>query len=329
MPGRRDHRALVRGDHHSQIIEEGVFRSYLPVQPEEDMLHFLDQYPDALTPDDLPDGTQKRRIQRIFDDHIFIGDNSPGPTVERILSLGTKTPPSLVELSIATAVLYHGVRHKCVLSAHDSQHWTDSYELDPREVANALLLLDWTCAGFVDNTTLPAVKYIARLSTSLGLKLVLPRETWLQEDLLFRPAIHWAAFLPFRTHIPPADLFWDLRTYAGNLESLSFWMLDRPLSFVGPGTRLLTTVLDCFLLTLTTMRASANAFGLAHVSGTSFFEGLAASPGVVSIAQSDSDTRDRSISGSDTRASNRDGDRSTTWCRSDPATPSSSDCEAE
>ena len=64
-------------------------------------------------------------------------------------------------------------------------------------------------------------------------------------------------------------------------------MLDRPLTFVGPSVSLVTTVHDCFFLTLTSLSACANSFSMALVSGDSFFDGLAALPGVVSIADSD------------------------------------------
>ena len=157
-----------------------------------------------------------------------------------------------------------------VLSAHRSKHWADSYALGTRDVDNALLLLDGTCAGYLNDTTPPAVRYIARLSTSLGAKLVLPMETWLQEGPFFRTVLHWDALLPISTHTPSVDLIWGIRTYAGNVESLSFWMRDRPLTFVGPGARFATALLGFFLLTLTSMRASANAFGLTHISGSSF-----------------------------------------------------------
>ena len=294
------------------------------------MIHFPDQYPGELTPDDLPEGAHKRRIRQIFDERIFTGGNFPGPTVERILSLGARTPPSLVELSISTAAIYRGVRQKCVLSAQNSQHLADSYELDPREVANPLVHIDWTCAGFLDNTTFPAISFVARLSTSLGPKLVTPREIWLQEDPYFRPVLYWDAFLPVRTHIPASDLIWDLRTYASNPESLSFWILGRPMALVGPGARLATAVLDCFLLTLTTVWASANAFGLSMISGAAFFEGLAALSGVVSIAQSESGRTDRSVSETETRSPNRDGGPGNAPFPTDLIAPSSSsDCEAE
>ena len=61
------------GGHHAHTIEEGVFRIYLLLQAGGETLHFSDQRPDALTPNGLPGGAQKRRTQRISPDHIFAG----------------------------------------------------------------------------------------------------------------------------------------------------------------------------------------------------------------------------------------------------------------
>ena len=88
--------------------------------------------------------------------------------------------------------------------------------------------MGWTCAGRLGVDTLPAIKFIARLSTSLGVKLIMSWETWIPTDPYFRPILQWAAFLPVRTRIPNDALLWGLRAHSGNLESLSFWMLERP-----------------------------------------------------------------------------------------------------
>ena len=234
--------------------------------------------------------------------------------------MGTKTPPSVVEISIASAVLYHGVRTACATAAQYPGNWAECYELSPREVTRTLLSLDWTCAGRLDLTVLSAVKYIARLAAFFGLQLVLPRSTWLQGGSLLRPALHWAAFLPSRTHIRSNDLLSDLRVHASNLESLSFWMLQRPLAFVGPSFSLTSTVRDCFFMTLTMDRARANAFSMAHVSARSFFEGLAALPGITRIAESEIPTSD-----GETRASTHAEDPGLAASSTDQHPPSSPD----
>ena len=292
----------ARGGHHTRAIEEGIFRSYLSSDIEEAVCSYLDQYASVTLFEDLPPGPVSRHIQQIFEEHIFIQDPSGGPSVEQVLNMGTKTPPSVVEISIAAAVLYHGVRAKCALAAQRST-WTDCYEISPMEVVGALLSLDWTCAGCFDNSVLSAVRYVARIAVFPGMKLVLPRSTWLQRNSLLFPALHWAAFLPSRTHIPAVALLSDLRSHASNLESLSAWFLQRPLTFVGPSCSLVTTVHDCFFLTLTMGRSRANTFSMAHVSARSCFEGLAALPGVTMIAESG-----RSASDEETRASTRDED---------------------
>ena len=310
----------ARGDHHTLMIEEGVFRSYLPSDLEDAVCKYLDQFASVTLFEDLPPGPVSRHIQQIFEEHIFIEDPSSGPTTEQVWTMGTKTPPSVVEMSIATAVLYHGVRTNCAAAAQHPGDWTECYELSPREVTRTLLSLDWTCAGCLDHSVLSAVKYIARLSALLGLKLVLPRSTWLHRGSPLRPSLHWAALLPSRTHIRSDDLLSDLRVHASNLESLSFWMLRRPLTFVGPSCSFVTTVHDCFFLTLTTNRARANAFSMAHVSARSFFEGLAALPGITMIAESDP-----SASDGETRASPRDEDPGRAASSTEQHPPSSPD----
>ena len=167
------------------MIEEGVFRIYLPTLIDEAMCEFLDQNADVVSVEDLPQGRIKRHIQQIFEEHIFIADPSRGLTVERVLTLGAKTPPSVVEISIASAVLYHATRTKCALAAQYSRDWADCYELTPNEVTNTLLSMDWTCAGQLGPDVFSAVKFIAKLSVSLGPKLILPRSTWIQPGPYF------------------------------------------------------------------------------------------------------------------------------------------------
>ena len=82
----------------------------------------------------------------------------------------------------------------------------------------------------------------------------------------------------------------------------------------------MTTALDCFLQTIANIRASANTFNLAVISGNSFFDGLAALPGLVSIAQSG-----LSESETETRASNRDENPGNAPCPGGLIAPSSSE----
>ena len=213
--------------------------------------------------------------------------------------MGTPQPPSVVELFLAAVCLQPGTRAECIRSAETGFVRTDCYELSFVELLDTLRVLDWTCVGAVGSSPSSAVRFLAALAHSLGMRVLMPRATWVRPTSPVDASLHFAAYLPSRAHLASASLLSDLRLFPCSLSSFSAWVLSRPLTFVGPGVSLSSTVRECFLFALAGLRANANSFRLRSLSPLSFLDGLAALPGIVSVVGSEFSTSLADTTGSD------------------------------
>ena len=280
---------------HLKSLEEAIARSFLPNTVDIEISEFLDQNPTCTDPTALPEGRLKTEIMKIFDQHVHIGDPSSCPTVARALESRTPQPPSVVELFLALIAVYPSIRSECIRAASAGFYRADCYEPSFAEFLETLRLMNWTCVGAIGPCTLPTVPFLAALAHSMGLRILMPRNAWVCVDPPRNSRVRYAAALRRRSHVWPAALLSDLRSFDCSLTSFAGWALSRPLTLVGPGTTHPASVRDCFLLTLAGLRAGTNSFCPLSLASRPFLDGIPAFPGILSIvgddfAESDSDS---------------------------------------
>ena len=116
--------------------------------------------------------------------------------------------------------------------------------------------------GAFGSSALPAIPFLASLARPLGVRILMPRETWIRAEPSFDASLHFAAALPARARLASKSLLSDIRLFSCSLSSFSSWILSRPLTFVGPGVVLPSAVRECFLFALAGVRAGSNSYRL-------------------------------------------------------------------
>ena len=238
----------------AEVIQQGVFRSYLTNVADGEIFRLLEENPQANGPEYIPRDRFQRMLERAMGKHFYTPCTISLPTIARISILRNRKPPSVVEPFIATAVLYDGAQAACARVASSNQFWTDCYPVEPRVLAEILLTTHWCCCGMVGAVVLPAVSYIARVAVARGVRVSMPSDPPPGGLAPFGPS--WSVFISARRHVRPNALRSDYREHASCLQSFSSWIVERPLVLTGPRCRFASSVIYCLMVTLTLRRAA-------------------------------------------------------------------------
>ena len=253
----------------SWCIEGGVYLSYLSTPLEDSLTQILTNNPAATHPLDLPPGPERDFLIQFFEDHFFTPSILSPPTIVRVLAMGARTPPSAVELFMATSAAFYGLSQACLSAAPTNVVWAQQFDVFPAEVADVLRSMHWSCAGRLDLAVLPAVSYMARLALARDLRVVAPRSSW-PSGSAPHPLPMWETVMPHRRHVSCGDLLDDFRTTPSHLESFSLWLVGRPMVLAGPFATLSGTIADCFLMALTHHRAMVTAPSMCDIHTAGF-----------------------------------------------------------
>ena len=112
-----------------RAIEDGVFRRYISTRVEQAIKNLLTNQSDISSAEDLPADRLKKIILIEFGNkYIYLGD----PPIERTLTHGPRPPPSVVELFLATSVIYHAINSEYFRTATLRRRGADRLALSPR-----------------------------------------------------------------------------------------------------------------------------------------------------------------------------------------------------
>ena len=246
----------TQGAELADAIQSGVYLSYLLTSDDDLIFETLLTHPDINDWEELPAGRARSLLQAISRGHFFAPCTISHHTVARTLAMSPRSPPSAVELFLATATLYHGFHHAFISAAPTHHLRTESYDLSPMDILPILLATNERCVGHLDTYVIPVVQFIASIAIHRGVFITAPRSSWPSSTTgPFRPPI-WASALSFRRRIPRDALLAEFRPSPSCMESFPRWVLGRPLVIDGPFASVSGTVRDCFLRSQTTYLAS-------------------------------------------------------------------------
>ena len=226
-------------------IIEGVLLSYLPTTFEGSISAILDENPAATCSRDLPIRPVRDFPIWEFDRHFYTLCILPHPTIERVLEMGPRQSPSVVELFTAATATYYGLRQAFLSPAPSNTIGAERFDITPVDLLGALRTMHSSFAGLVDLTVLPSVSYIALLAWRRGVLVVAPRFSWPSgANATFPPA--WGSSYNHRRHVPRDLSFGDCRGSSLHIESFSSWLANRALVLAGPSSPLSAHTADCF-----------------------------------------------------------------------------------
>ena len=145
-------------------IQSGVYISYLTTTLEGQISDTLDDCPQATRPTGLPLGPARTFLCNDFGRHFYTPCIPTHPTIARVLAMGSRRPPSPLELLMAAESAYRGSQQACLSSAPELAILAQRYDISPRALDPILMTTHWSCDGLYDATFLPTVPYIARLA---------------------------------------------------------------------------------------------------------------------------------------------------------------------
>ena len=157
-----------------RTAKEGVFRSYAPTGIEQEIKNFLTTQRAISSVEELPAGRLKEIILIEFEKHIFIGLDLDHPPIEWVPIYGLRPPPSVVELFLATSVIYDAINSEYIRTVPNRRRGADRLAPSPQVVAEMLLVMNETYDGAVGHSPFPAIQFISRAARALGAVIIPP-----------------------------------------------------------------------------------------------------------------------------------------------------------